>query len=177
MSATMAVDLQAALSDHPAHLRVVGAVVGASVPALGAVVAWWLGVGFIAVIAGAGVPIGGALGALMAAPAAGPHWGRAAAGAAIAGPIVASVVLVAVGGGDPAAILPGLAVVVAFAEIIGLPVTVPAALMATLLVRRLARMPDGAAMRATAWLGAAALAAGALTALALVAPVAGGPGR
>lgn len=163
------------LVDDIARLRVVGALVGGSVPAVVGAAAWWLGVPYVAAVAAAGVPIGALLAGGTAVRATLPSWpGLVLVLAAIA-PLVAAAVLVAgsAGGGEPGQLLGGILFVGVFALILGVPVTAPLALVAVVLLRRLGRMPVPQATRAAAALAALALVLGGPTLLAAVGPLAG----
>jgi hypothetical protein len=162
------------LDADPARLRLAAALVGGTVPAVVAVAAWWLGITFVALVAAFGVPIGAVLAALAAVRAMRPGWVALVVLVALVAPLVGSAVLVMAGtSGDPGQLLVGFLFLTIYAELFGVPVTLPTAFVATLLLRRLGRMPAGRAMRnAAAFAVPAAIAAVATLAVA-VGPAAG----
>jgi hypothetical protein len=165
--------------DRHANPAVLGFLIGAAVPALVASTAWWLGVWWIAAIAAAGIAIGAGLGAVIGEKLVSEAWIGVALLAAFCAPVVPAL-LITVGvaltaatnipGSDVTEVVTGVAGILAFgllvlavAEVGGLPITVPVALVVALLVRRAARMP---AHRAAIHVGAlviVALAVGLVT--------------
>ena len=154
--------------EHPVpqvstETQVQAVVIGASVPALVASVAFWLGVEWIAVIASFGVPIGAVLAVEGAGRMTGPDWIVGSLRAAVIAPLAGA--LLVLGGGvlaaglgavlgpdglgavRPEAILGVVAfglMVVFIAEIVGVPVTFPTALIVAFLLRRATRMGPAA---------------------------------
>jgi hypothetical protein len=165
---------------NPAQL---GLLIGAAVPALVASVAWWLNQPYVAAVAGVGIVIGAAIGAVSGPRMAGPDWIGSTILAALAAPLVAGVViavlfvigmvasavdtgLVDTAGGLFFGIVYGFVIIVV-AEIAGAPITLPIAFIVALLVRRAARMrPEWAAFH-VGLLVVAALVAVTLTLVAM----------
>ena len=137
--------------------------IGASVPALVASAAFWLHVEWVAVIAACGVPIGAVLAVEGAGWMTGPDWILGSLRAALIAPLAAAVLLV--GGAVVAAVVgtvlepegflglqpEAIAGVIAFgllvvlvAEVVGMPVTFPTALIVAFLLRRAARLGPAA---------------------------------
>jgi hypothetical protein len=135
------------------HLYAVAA--GVSVPAILASASASVGADWLAAIAVAGIPIGAVLAAEGANRMTGPDWSFAALRAGIIAPLVAGLAIAAFwaigglmglttgwGSTGPEAVVGVLAGVIAFgavsviaALIIGLPITVPAAFVTTLILR------------------------------------------
>ena len=143
--------------ERHANPVVLGFLIGAAVPALVASASWWLGVWWIAAIATAGIVIGAGVGAVIAERLVGDAWVGVALLAAFCAPIVPAVLITLgvaltavtnIPGSDLTEVVTGVAGILAFgllvlavAEVGGLPVTVPVALVVALLLRRAARMP------------------------------------
>jgi hypothetical protein len=169
--------------ERHANPVVLGFLSGAAVPALVASAAWWLGIWWIAAIAAAGIVIGAGVGAVIGERLLGDAWVGVALLAAFCAPVVPAVLItIGVGvaaatnvtGADLASIVGGFAAVLAFgllvlvvAEIGGVPITIPVALVVAFLVRRAAGMPaDRAAIHVGA-LVVVALAVGVVTVAAM----------
>ena len=166
-----------------ANPALLGLLIGAAVPALVASAAWWLNQPYVAAVAGVGIVIGAAIGAVAGPRMAGPDWIGSTILAALVAPLIAGVViavlfvigmvasavdtgLVDTAGGLFFGIVYGFVILVV-AEIAGAPVTLPIAFIVALLVRRAARMrPEWAAFH-VGLLVVAALVAVTLTLVAM----------
>ena len=169
--------------ERHANPVVLGFLIGAAVPALVASAAWWLGVWWIAAIAAAGIVIGAGVGAVIGERLLGDAWVGVALLAAVCAPVVPAVLItIGVGvaaatnvtGADLASIVGGFAAVLAFgllvlvvAEIGGVPITIPVALVVAFLVRRAAGMPTDRAAIHVGALVVVALLVGAATVAAM----------
>ena len=158
--------------ERHANPVVLGFLIGAAVPALVASAAWWLGIWWIAAIAAAGIVIGAGVGAVIAERLVSEAWVGVALLAAFCAPVVPAVLITLgvaltaatnIPGSDLAEVVTGVAGILAFgllvlavAEVAGLPVTVPVALVVAVLLRRAARMP---AHRAAIHVGALVIVA------------------
>jgi hypothetical protein len=137
--------------------------IGASVPALVASTAFWLHVEWVAAIAALGVPLGAVLAVEGAGWMTGPDWIIGSLRAAFLAPLAAAALIVGGGviaaiagvvlepggllGVQPEAVVGVIAfglLVVLVAEVVGLPVTIPTALLVAFLLRRAARLGPAA---------------------------------
>jgi len=136
---------------------ILGFIIGAAIPALVASAAWWLRVEVVAVVATIGVPIGAVIGAVMSWRLVGPTWVATSVASALAAPLVLALpialVMAAIGIGsvlttglEGLVVVPFAIVVIAYAEVIGAPITLPVAFIVALLVRRAASMSSDRAM-------------------------------
>ncbi|HEY4190169.1 MAG TPA: hypothetical protein VGM28_07095 [Candidatus Limnocylindrales bacterium] len=161
---------------------VLGFLIGGAVPALVAIVAWWLGIAWVAWVAGVGIVIGALFGALLAPRMVSVDWLPATVMGALAAPLVPGALIAliltfgslfsGVSGADrgvldlvESLVFGALFGVVALvvAEVAGAPITLPVAFVVTLLVRRAARMPAARAAVHVGVLMAVVLAAALLT--------------
>ncbi len=154
-----------------------GFVIGAAIPALVASAAWWLNVEVVAAIATIGVPVGAVVGALMANRLVGPTWIATTIVGALAAPLVLglpiALIVAAIGIGsvftsglDGLIAVPLALVVIGYAEVVGVPITLPIAVVVALLVRRAGGMSSD---RAMAHLGLLVLVAVVVAAITLTA--------
>jgi hypothetical protein len=137
--------------------------IGASVPALVASTAFWLHVEWVAAIAALGVPLGAVLAVEGAGWMTGPDWIIGSLRAAFLAPLAAAALIVGGGviaaiagvvlepggllGVQPEAVVGVIAfglLVVLVAEVVGLPVTIPTAVLVAFLLRRAARLGPAA---------------------------------
>jgi hypothetical protein len=137
--------------------------IGASVPALIASTAFWLHVEWVAAIAALGVPLGAVLAVEGAGWMTGPDWIIGSLRAAFLAPLAAAALIVGGGviaaiagvvlepggllGVQPEAVVGVIALgllVVLVAEVVGLPVTIPTAVLVAFLLRRAARLGPAA---------------------------------
>jgi hypothetical protein len=137
--------------------------IGASIPALVASTAFWLHVEWVAAIAALGVPLGAVLAVEGAGWMTGPDWIIGSLRAAFLAPLAAAALIVGGGviaaiagvvlepggllGVQPEAVVGVIAfglLVVLVAEVVGLPVTIPTALLVAFLLRRAARLGPAA---------------------------------
>jgi hypothetical protein len=137
--------------------------IGASVPALVASTAFWLHVEWVAAIAALGVPLGAVLAVEGAGWMTGPDWIIGSLRAAFLAPLAAAALIVGGGviaaiagvvlepggllGVQPEAVVGVIAfglLVVLVAEVVGLPVPIPTALLVAFLLRRAARLGPAA---------------------------------
>lgn len=169
--------------ERHANPVVLGFLIGAAVPALVASAAWWLGAWWIAAIAAAGIVIGAGIAAVIGDRLVRDAWIGVALLAAFCAPVVPAVLITAgvavsaatnVAGADAPTIVGGVAAILAFgllaiavAEVCGLPITVPVALVVAVLLRRAARMPARRAAIHVGALVAVALMVGLVTVAAM----------
>jgi hypothetical protein len=155
-------------------VQVYAIAIGASVPAVVACVAYWLDVEYVAIVAGFGTLIGPVL-AVEGAGRMVDSWWAGALRAAFIAPLIAAGVIVGsallgaapgVGTFGPEAIVGAVGVtlfVAAFALLLGMPVTIPTALVVAWLVRRAAGMDRRRARLHVGALTAAAAIGAAIT--------------
>lgn len=148
------------LDADPRKLRLAAALVGGAVPGAVALGGLVLNVSFVAGVAAFGVPIGAMLGILSAVRVTRSGWPLAVLGVAALAPLAVPLLAALGAGGRPDQVVLAALFIGFWAEVLGLPVTLPIAIVAALALRWLGGRPATAGLALAAGLaGIVAVAA------------------